>query len=498
MNLLTISASIDDFFWGKVMIYLCLGAGVYFSFRMKFSQLRLIKDMLRELLGNKSSAQGVSSFQGFAMALGGRVGTGNITGVATAIYFGGPGAVFWMWAIAFLGAGSAFIESSLAQVWKEEVHGEYRGGPAYYIEKGLKMKRLGAAFAVLTILSCGILLPGIQSNSFAISAKNAFGIDPLIVAFIYTALLGYVILGGGKRIAKTAEMVVPFMAIAYILIAAVILLANYQRIIPMFTLIFTCAFNLNSVYGAVFGMAVSWGVKRGVFSNEAGQGTGAQAAGAAEVSHPAKQGLVQAFSVYVDTLLVCTATAIMILSTNTFNTANPAGGFIAEYLPGVSKGDFTQTAVNTFMPGWGGAIVSIALFFFTFTTVMAYAFYSDSNVAYLFRDKHHGKAYQRSLLISRLVLLSMVFAGTLLSVDVVWNFGSAGVGAMAWFNILAILLLSKPGIATLTDFEKQKKMGLDPVFVPERIGIKNATLWHRIVAKSYVKQLNALNKAERK
>ncbi len=498
MDLLTLSASLDNFFWGKIMIYGCLAAGVYFSVIMRFPQLRLIKDMVGQLLGGKSSDSGVSSFQGFAMALGGRVGTGNITGVASAIFFGGPGAVFWMWAIAFLGAGSAYIESALAQVWKEEVHGEYRGGPAYYIEKGLGSKTLGAAFAILTIVSCGILLPGIQSNSFAVAAKAAFGIDPIVWAVIYSILFGYIVFGGGKRIAKAAELIVPFMAIGYILLAVVILLVNFNKIGEVFGLIFSSAFNMNAVYGAIFGLAISWGVKRGIFSNEAGQGTGAQAAGAAEVSHPAKQGLVQAFSVYVDTLFVCTATAIMILSTGSYNVANPAGGFITELIPGIEKGNFTQTAVNSFIPGIGGQFVAIALFFFTFTTVLAYAFYTDSNVAYLFRKNTEGAGYKYAITASRIALVAMTFIGTIMSADMVWNFGSAGVGAMAWFNIIVIIILTKPGIATLKDYEEQKKLGLDPVFVPERCGIKGADLWNKIVPKMYATELAALKEKTKK
>jgi len=496
MDLLSISTTVDNFFWGRIMIYLCLSAGIYFSILMRFPQLRLIKDMVGQLFKGKSSEKGVSSFQGFAMALGGRVGTGNITGVASAIFFGGPGAVFWMWAIAFLGAGSAYIESALAQVWKEEIHGEYRGGPAYYMERGLGRKWLGSAFAVLTLLSCGVLLPGIQSNSFAVAARESFGVPPLYMAVLYGGLISFIIFGGGKRIAKAAEMIVPFMAIGYILLAVVILFINADRIPYVFGLIFGCAFNMNAVYGGVFGMAVSWGVKRGIFSNEAGQGTGAQAAGAAEVSHPAKQGLVQAFSVYVDTLFVCTATAIMILATDAFNTVDPAGGFIVENLPGMASGNFTQAAVNSIIPGFGGGFVAIALFFFTLTTVLAYAFYTDSNVGYLFRNNSGGKGYRASLAASRIVIVIMVFISTVMSADVVWNFGSAGVGAMAWFNVIVILLLTKPGIATLRDYESQKRMGLDPVFVPERCGIKGAELWHDIAAREYPEQLAALKERD--
>ncbi len=499
MNLHTFSVAVDDFFWSQIMIYGCLGAGIFFSVLMRFPQLRLIKDMVSQLFKGKASDTGVSSFQGFAMALGGRVGTGNITGVASAIFFGGPGAVFWMWAIAFLGAGSAYIESALSQVWKDEVHGEYRGGPAYYIEKGLKSRALGVAFAVLTIFGCGLALPGIQSNAFAQAAKLSLGMQPWMVGVLYAVLIGYVVFGGGRRIAKAAERIVPLMAIAYMAVAVVILIVNFDRIWGVFELIFSSAFNMNAVYGAVFGKAVQWGVKRGIFSNEAGQGTGAQASGAAEVSHPAKQGLVQAFSVYVDTLLVCTATAVMILSTNAFNVADPAnqGGFILQHLQGVQASNFTQYAVNSLIPDAGGAFVAIALFFFTFTTVLAYAFYSDSSVAYLFKRNAQGDGYKYGILFSRIAVVTMSFIGAISSVDVVWNFGSAAVGAMAWFNIVVILLLAKPGIATLRDYEEQRKMGLDPVFVPSRLGIKDAEIWEGIAANRYPQQLAALNEKTR-
>lgn len=500
MDLLKLSGTLDGFFWGQIMIYLCLGTGIYFSLLMKFPQLRLVKDMVTQLFGGKSSDTGVSSFQGFAMALGGRVGTGNITGVASAIFFGGPGAIFWMWAIAFLGAGSAYVEAALAQVWKEEINGEYRGGPAYYIEKGLGSKPLGIAFAILTLVSCGMLLPGIQSNSFTVAAQASFGMSPMVFAVIYTAFSAVVVFGGGKRIAKAAETIVPFMAGIYILLAIIILFVNASKIPAVFGMIFSSAFNMNAVYGAIFGQAVAWGVKRGIFSNEAGQGTGAQAAGAAEVSHPAKQGLVQAFSVYVDTLFVCTATAVMILSTGSYNVASDGVGnaFITQLIPGIEKGNFTQTAVNSFLPGFGGAFIAIALFFFTFTTVLAYAFYTDSNIGYIFKGNTEGSGYKTAMLASRVILCVMVFAGCIMSADVVWNFGSAGVGAMAWFNVIVILILTKPGIATLRDYEEQKKLGVDPVFVPSRIGIKGAELWETIVARSYSDQLKDLNAKTKK
>lgn len=491
MDFKELTGLISGLLWSKALIFLCLATGVYFSVILKFPQLRLIKDMVKHLIGGDNSEKGVSSFQGFAMALGGRVGIGNIAGVATAIYYGGPGAIFWMWVIAFIGASSAYIESALAQAWKEEIAGEYRGGPAYYIEKGLKSRPFAIAFALAVIIACGFTGPGVQAFNIADSFKNAFGIEPVITGIFVALLFGFVIFGGIKRIAKFAEFAVPFMAIGYILVSLIIVVINIKKVPAMFSLIFSSAFNLNATFGAIFGSAIMWGVKRGCYSNEAGQGTGAQAAATAGVSHPAKQGLVQAFSVYIDTLFVCTATAIMILSTGKYNVVNPAGGFIVENLPGVGVGvGFTQEAINTLIPGYGSKFVAIALFFFAFTTLLSFAVYTESNIAYIFR---HNENYKTIAKVVKFILVVMTFFGSIRSSEVAWNLADIGVGLMAWLNLIAILLLTKPGIATLKDYEEQKKMGLDPVFIPERCGIKNAEIWNDIAKKHYPVQLKRLN-----
>lgn len=466
---------LNSIVWHPALVWLCLGAGIYFSILLKFPQVRLIKDMVKLLFSGGDSDSGVSSFQSFAMALGGRVGTGNIAGVASAIGFGGPGAVFWMWAIAFLGAGSAFIESSLAQVWKEKLDGEYRGGPSYFIEKGLGMKWYANIFAVSALIAMGAFLPGVQSNSIASAMRNSFHIPTWVTGLVVAALLALIIFGGVKRIAKSAEIIVPFMAIAYIIVALIIIALNITELPGVIKLIFVSAFSTKAAFGAIIGQAIMWGVKRGIYSNEAGQGTGPMAAAAAEVSHPAKQGLVQAFSVYVDTLFVCSATAFMILITGAYNTFDAAGGYLVENLPGVQPGpEFTQAALNSFMPGVGGAFVSIALFFFAFTTLMAYYYYAEVNVAYLFKKSKHHKAIFTA---TKILLLVMVFVGATNTAGAAWALGDVGVGVMAWLNIVAIILLTKPGVATLRDYEAQKAQGLDPVFNPEKLGIKNADLW---------------------
>ncbi|MDE5414835.1 alanine:cation symporter family protein [Alkalihalobacillus sp. MEB203] len=456
------------------MIYFCLGVGLLFSILTRFLQVRHIKDMVTLMFRGKSSDAGVSSFQAMSIALSGRVGTGNIAGTATAIAFGGPGAVFWMWTIAFIGASSAFIESTLAQVYKEKQDGLYRGGPAYYIEKGIGWKWYAVIFAVATLLAMSLLMPGIQSNSIAIAVDNAFSINPYITASILIAIIGIIIFGGVKRIANVAQLVVPFMAVAYILLAFVIIGANITQLPAVISLIVSSAFGADAAFGGIIGLAIAWGVKRGIYSNEAGQGTGPHAAAAAEVSHPAKQGLVQSFSVYIDTLLVCSATAFMILFTGMYNVVDGAGNTIVSYIAEVPAGaGYTQAAIESVIPGFGAAFVAVALFFFAFTTIMAYYYMAETNVAYLIR----GKGKKAAMFVLKVILLGAVFFGAVREADLAWALGDVGLGLMVWLNLIAILILAKPALRVLKDYEEQKKQGLDPVFDPKKLDIKNADYW---------------------
>lgn len=453
--------SLNGLIWSNALIILCLGAGIYFSIVTKFVQVRYLKDMIKLLFGGKSSEQGVSSFQAFALALSGRIGTGNIAGVATAIAMGGPGSVFWMWMIAFLGSASAYIEATLGQIYKEVKDGQYRGGPAFYIQKGLGTKWYAIVFAVVTIISMSLLLPGVQSNSIALSMNNAFQIPVEWTGGIVVVFLAMIIFGGVKRIGKVAELVVPFMALGYILIAQIIMIINYAEIPGVIMLIIKSAFNLESAFSGVFGLAIAWGIKRGIYSNEAGQGTAPHAAAAAEVSHPAKQGLVQAFSVYIDTLFVCTATAFMILFTGQYNVVNPDGGFIVENLPGVSIGpEFTQMAIAEHFPAIGAGFVAISLMFFAFTTIMAYYYIAETNLSFLQKD---GKQKWPVYLLRALILVA-TFYGSIRTAEVAWTLGDIGVGLMAWLNVIAIILLRKPALKALKDYQKQKSEGKDPVY----------------------------------
>ncbi|MFZ7095771.1 alanine/glycine:cation symporter family protein [Luteimonas dalianensis] len=466
--------AINGYVWSMPLIILCLGAGLWFSIRTRFLQFRQVPEMVRLLLAGTKSDAGVSSFQALAMSLSGRVGIGNIAGVATAIAFGGPGAVFWMWVMALMGASTAFVESTLAQIYKEtDEQGRYRGGPAYYIEKAMGQKWYAWIFAVVTIVAAGFLMPGVQANGIASAAFNAWDVPPTATAAVVVIGLGFIIFGGVTRIARFAELVVPFMALAYILMALVIMFLNMTQIPAMFMLIIESAFGMHAGFGAMLGLAVEWGVKRGIYSNEAGQGTGPHHAAAAEVSHPAKQGYVQAFSVYVDTLLVCSATAFMILSTGMYNVSSN-GEVLTEALPGIEAGPgFAQHAVEAVMPGYGAGFVAMALFFFAFTTIIAYYYMAETNIAYINRRIHRPWM----IFALRILILGAVTFGCVRTAGMAWTLGDIGVGLMAWLNLIAILILQKPALLALRDYEAQKKQGLDPTFDPLKLEIRNADFW---------------------
>ncbi len=487
---------VNGIIWSPALIYLCLGAGLFYSIMTRFVQVRLFGEMISLLFKGKSSAQGISSFQALAVSLAGRVGMGNIAGVAAAIGFGGPGAVFWMWIVAFLGASTAYVESTLAQIYKEKdvITGEYRGGPAYYFERALGQKWYGILFAIASILSCGMFLPGVQANG-VISAfaqvmgegtiMNVAGLEVgsmrLVGLAIILVILGIIIFGGIKRIATFTEYAVPFMAIGYILLALIIMFSNFSLIPDVFGLIIGDAFTAQAGFGA----AIGWGVKRGIYSNEAGQGTGPHAAAAAEVEHPSQQGLVQAFSVYVDTLLVCSATAFMILSTGMYNIQGtlPEGQYIVQNVAAgieINSPAFTQMAMESVYGTFGNVFIAIAVFFFAFTTILAYYYIAEVNVTYLTRFIGRG-AHKTGLFLAKVLIMVMVAYGGLNSAGYVWAIGDIGVGLMAWLNIVGILVIffvARPTLTMLRDYEAQRKAGVKHyTFDPAKFGIKNATYW---------------------
>ncbi|ULJ59451.1 alanine/glycine:cation symporter family protein [Wielerella bovis] len=501
-----IISTLNGLIWSQALIYLCLGAGLFFSIITRFMQIRHFGEMLRLLFKPNNSPEGISSFQALAVALSGRVGMGNIAGVAAAIGFGGPGAVFWMWVVAFLGASTAYVESTLAQLYKENDNGQYRGGPAYYFEKffkGSAGKIYGAIFAIAAVIACGLFLPGVQANGVANAVvmivgsgdmvQTSFGevgMNKLIALLFILIVLGLIIFGGIKRIANVTEIIVPFMAFGYILMALLIIFMNMDKLPAIISMIIGNAFTAQAGFGA----AIGWGVKRGIYSNEAGQGTGPHPAAAAEVEHPAQQGLVQAFSVYVDTLFVCSATAFMILITGQYNIQGTLekGNFLVQNVAAATEINgpaFTQMAVSSVFGSFGNVFTGISIFFFAFTTILAYYYIAETNMAYLTRKMKDNTWF---IVLVKVLLMSAVAYGAVNSAGYIWDIGDVGVGLMAWLNIVGIIIIflkSKPTISALKDYEEQKKAGVTAyTFDPKKCGVEGATFWEERWNKQQNKQ----------
>lgn len=461
----------DAMVWSMVLVVLCLGVGLYLSLRLKFPQIRLVKEMVKLLTSKEESESGITPFQAFATTVGARVGMGNIAGVASAIFYGGPGSVFWMWMIAVIGAASAFVESALAQAYKvKSPDGEFTGGPAYYIEKGLKCKPYAVVFAVVAFLGPGFLMPGVQINSLVTVFEEAFSVNKILVGAICCIVLGIVVYGSIKRIAHIAEMLAPAMCAVYILAALIIVALNITKLPGILLMIVQSAFGVHAVLGGILGSAVSWGVKRGIYSNEAGMGCGAIVSAAAECSHPVKQGLIQSFSIYVDTLFIGTSTALIVLLTGTFDVIDGAGNFLMSQTGGIEAGiKWTQHALMSTFGSWSGKALAIIIVLFVFTSMTGYCYQAESNIRYLTGNS------KKAIAIARAVFLVASFLGAIVNADAVWAMGDIGYGLMAWANIIAIALLAPKAVALLKDYEKQKKEGKDPTFDPAEFGIEDET-----------------------
>jgi AGCS family alanine or glycine:cation symporter len=455
-------STVNDIVWSPALVVLLVGAGLYFTVRTRFVQLRRFGLMVRSLFApahkeEDGSKKGISSFEAFCVALSGRVGTGNIVGVATAIALGGPGAVFWMWIIAFFGASTAFVESTLAQLFKFHHSTGYRGGPSCYIEKGLKCKWLAVLFSVLSLVGYGLLLSPVQSNGLTAALGNAFSLPPLACGLGLAFILGLVIIGGIKSISRVASIVTPFMALGYIVITIIVVASHIEVVPAVLKSIVTNAFGIHPLVGGILGSTIMMGVKRGIFSNEAGQGSGAIVSASASVSHPARQGLAQAFSVYVDTLLICTATALMILCSGNYNVLDAkTGEVLVANAPelGANYVGYTQAAVDSVLSGFGSSFVGIALLFFSFTTIMAYYFYGESSIIYLFSGKGRSAKGEKLVIWAyRFALIGMVVFGSLKEAGVIWQMGDIGVGLVAWINVVALIILCPLAIRSLKEYE---------------------------------------------
>jgi AGCS family alanine or glycine:cation symporter len=457
--------------WSYLLIVLLIGAGLYFTIINKFVQFTFIKEMVRLLAEGTSSETegGISSFQAFCMSTASRVGTGNLAGVAIAVAAGGPGAVFWMWVIALIGAASAFVESTLAQIYKEEAPNGYRGGPAYYMEKALGSRKMGISFSVLITISFGLVFNSVQSNTISLAFEEAFGATRMTVGIAMTVLTALIIFGGVKRIAKFTEAIVPVMAIAYVLVAGFVVIKNFAMIPSVFKLIIESAFGVRQAAGGAMGAALMMGIKRGLFSNEAGMGSAPNAAATAEVTHPVKQGLIQALGVFTDTIIICSATAFMILLSGVY-TQTDLGGI-----------QLTQTALTSQVGGWGSLFIALCIFLFAFSSIVGNYYYGESNIEFINSDS-------RWLFVYRLAVLFMVSFGSVAKLAMVWNMADLFMGLMAILNIYAIIKLAPIAKIALDDYTKQKKEGKNPVFNPSALGIvKGVQCWKGKKSKVEVK-----------
>ncbi|RKF18862.1 alanine:cation symporter family protein [Alginatibacterium sediminis] len=459
---------VNNLLWGNLLIFLLIGTGLLFTVRTGFIQFRHFGHMFKVMKSSrKTDSSGISSFQALCTSLAARVGTGNLAGVAIAVTLGGPGAVFWMWLIAILGMATSFAESSLAQLYKTtDDDGNYRGGPSYYMEKGLGKRWMGVLFSVFLIVAFGLVFNAIQANSIAGAIHEAFGVEKWIVGIVVVIASALVIFGGIKGIARFAEVVVPIMALAYVLVALAVIIMNISEIPAVFALIFKSAFGFHEAGAGAVGAAMMQGIKRGLFSNEAGMGSAPNAAATATPypPHPASQGYVQMLGVFVDTIVICTATAAIIL---------------LSYDQGLT-GDgiaLTQQALSLQVGSWGSAFVGIAIIFFAFTSIVGNYSYAETNLIFL---EHNHKA---GLLFFRLAVLGMVMFGALVKIDVIWNMADVSMGMMAIINLVAILMLSGVVVKIAKDYNQQLDKGQVPHFnaadYPELDSQIESDIWNK-------------------
>lgn len=441
-----IVAKINEFLWGNFLIILLLGTGIYFTFKLNFIQLRKFSEGIKQvtgsvnLKGKSADRNGMSSFQALATAIAAQVGTGNLAGAATAIVSGGPGAIFWMWVSAFFGMSTVYVEAILGQVFKRRVNGQVTGGPAYYIEESLKSRKLSKGlaifFSVACILALGLMGNAVQANSISVAFNSAFGVSPLLIGVIVSILSGFVFFGGIKRIASVTEKIVPIMAGLYILACVIIIVINYKEIIPAISSIFVSAFNPKAALGGALGVsmkqAIRYGVARGLFSNEAGMGSTPHAHAIAKVEHCGEQGIVAMITVFIDTFIVLTGTALVIITSN------------------VSEGEgiiLTQNAFIKSLGSYGDVFIAICLFFFAFSTIIGWYFFGEANVRYLFKSKY-------SINIYRAIVMIMIVIGSTLKVGLIWEIADMFNGMMVLPNLIALLALGKYARTSMKEYEE--------------------------------------------
>ena len=456
----------NDVLYTYILVILLVLGGIYFTFRTRFVQFRLLKEQIRCVTEKPADGKGVSSFQALMVSTASRVGTGNIIGVSTALCLGGFGSVFWMWLIAIIGSASAFVESTLAQIYKKKGPDGSYGGPAYYIQTALKCKPLAIVFSVFLILTYGFGFNMLASYNLQ-STFSTYGfydekITPWIIGLILAVIVGYCLMGGGSRVVKVTSFLVPIMGVAYILVAVLIVVLNFKLLPDVFRTIFTEAFDIKAIFGGFSGSCVMFGIKRGLFSNEAGVGSAPNASASAEVSHPAKQGLVQVLSVFIDTILVCSATAFMCMCSGVEPTKE------------ISGAPYVQLALSSTLGKFGPIFITVAMILFAFTTLLGNLYYVDKCIIFIM-GKIPSKKFMR---VYYIIASLVIFVGAGLSADLLWNIADITMGGMTIINMPVILFLGKYAFRALKDYDKQRKQGKTPVFKAKNIGLPhNVDYW---------------------
>lgn len=447
---------INTFLYSYLLIILLVGVGLFFTFKTGFIQFRLISDMFKVITEStprdESGKKGISSFQAFTISAASRIGTGNIAGVATAIALGGPGAIFWMWMIALIGGATSLVESTLAQVYKIKDHetGLFRGGPAYYMEKGLNKRWMGIIFAVVITFTYGFVFNAVQANTISIAFEESFGANRVVVGIIIAVITGIIVFGGLKRVVSVTQIIVPVMAVLYIIIALLVVIQNFTELPGVLALIIKSAFGLEEAFAGLLGAAIMNGIKRGLFSNEAGMGSAPNAAATASVTHPVKQGLIQTLGVFIDTLLVCTATAAIVLLSDAYLQSDAASV------------NLTQVSLAENLGDWAGIFLAVAVFLFAFSSIIGNYYYGETNIEFINESKI-------GLGIFRLFVVVFVMFGSIAKVQIVWDLADLFMAIMAIINLIAILLLWKVVKGVIHDYVVQQRQGKDPVFYKENV-----------------------------
>ena len=463
----SIVGQINTVLWSYVLIALLILSGLLYTIRTGFAQGRLLGDMVALITGKLSSlrdgekkvAGQVTGFQAFCIAVASHVGTGNLAGVAIAVAVGGPGALFWMWVIALLGGATSLIENTLAQTYKVKEGNGFRGGPSYYMEKALGQKTLGYIFSVIVIVTFAFVFNTVQANTIAQAFETSFNMSSAVAGVILAALTALIIFGGLNRIANVVSFMVPIMAIGYVIVALYVLIVNAVHIPALFMSIIEAAFGIKQAVGGAIGVAMLQGIKRGLYSNEAGMGSAPNAAATSNVSHPVKQGLLQAFGVFVDTILICSATGFIVLLYPEYNTIGEKGIKL------------TQLALSHSVGNWGAGFITLCIFLFAFSSLVGNYYYGEANLEFLTKSK-------TSMLVFRVLTVACVYLGSVASLGLVWDIADVSMGIMALMNIIVIAILSPKAVAIINDYIKQRKEGKNPVFRAKDIpGLENTECW---------------------